>query len=81
MLRPFAHLVACCWMLLRVVAQSLKPVKRYVKTDPTTLNIVAPTMLGVAACVLAVVRKRMQQLPTILGPAVHCGKDTTHKSL
>ena len=29
MLRPFAHPVACCWMLLRVVAQSLKPVKRF----------------------------------------------------
>ena len=28
MLRPFAHPVACCWMLLRVVVQSLKPVKR-----------------------------------------------------
>ena len=27
MLRPFAHPVRCCWMLLRVVAQSLKPVK------------------------------------------------------
>ena len=27
MLRPFAHHVACCWMLLGVVAQSLKPVK------------------------------------------------------
>ena len=27
MLRPFAHPVACCWMWLRVVAQSLKPVK------------------------------------------------------
>ena len=30
MLRPFAHPVACCWMLLRVVAQSLKPVKLFV---------------------------------------------------
>ena len=29
MLRPFAHPVACCWMLLRVVAQSLKPVKLF----------------------------------------------------
>ena len=29
MLRPFAHAVACCWMLLRVVAQSLKPVKPF----------------------------------------------------
>ena len=46
-----------------------------------TPNIVAPTMLGVGACVLAVVCKRMQQLPTSLGPAVHHGKNTTHKSL
>ena len=37
-----------------------------VQTDATTPNIVAPTMLGVAACVLAVVCKRMQQLPTLL---------------
>ena len=37
-------------------------------------------MLGVVACVLAVVCKRMQQLPTSLGPAVHRGKNTTHKS-
>ena len=29
MLRPFAHPVACCWMLLGVVAQSLKPVKLF----------------------------------------------------
>ena len=49
--------------------------------DATTPNIVAPTMLGVVASVLAVVCKRMQQLPTMFGPAVHCGKDTTHKSL
>ena len=29
----------------------------------------------------AVACKRMQQLPTMLGPVVHRGKDTTHKSL
>ena len=40
-------------------------------------NIVAPTMLGIVACMLAVVCKRMQQLPTMLGPAVHRGKDIT----
>jgi len=51
MLRPFARPVACCWMLLRVIAQSLKPVKSF-----------------------------SQQLPTLLGPTVHRGKDTTHKS-
>ena len=79
MLRPFAHPVAFCWMLLRVVGQSLKPVKLLVPCKrahycrPTSPNIVAP--------VLAVVCKRMQQLPTMLGPAVHRGKDTTHKSL
>ena len=41
MLRPFAHPVACCWMLLRVVAQSLKPVKLFSQQLPTL-----PTMLG-----------------------------------
>ena len=51
------------------------------QTDATTPNIVVPTILGVVACVLAVVCKRMQQLPTMLGPAVHRGKDTTRKSL
>ena len=40
-------------------------------------------MLGVCdASVLArVVCKRMQQLPPMLGPAVHHGKGTTHKNL
>ena len=38
-------------------------------------------MLGVLASVLAVVYKRMKELPTMLGPAVHRGKDTTHKTL
>ena len=49
--------------------------------DATSPKIDAPTMLGVVACVLAVVCKRMQQLLTMMGPAVHRGKDTTHKSL
>ena len=38
MLRPFAHPVACCWMLLRVVAQSLKPVKLFSQQLPTFLS-------------------------------------------
>ena len=38
-------------------------------------------MLGVVAPVLAVVCKRMQQLSTMLGPAVHREKDTTHTTL
>ena len=37
MLRPFPHPVACCWMLLRVVAQSLKPVKLFSQQLPTFL--------------------------------------------
>ena len=37
MLRPFAHPVACCWMLLRVVAQNLKPVKLFSQQLPTFL--------------------------------------------
>ena len=47
----------------------------------TTPTIVGLTMLGVVTSVLAVVCKRMQQLPTMLGPVVHRGKDTTHKTL
>ena len=38
-------------------------------------------MLGVVTSVLAVECTRMQQLPTMLVPAVHRGKDTTHKTL
>ena len=37
MLRPFAHPVPCCWMLLRVVARSLKPVKLFSKQLPIFL--------------------------------------------
>ena len=37
MLRPSAHPVVCCWMLLRVVAQSLKPVKLFSQHLPTFL--------------------------------------------
>ena len=37
MLRPFALPVACCWMLLRVVAQSLKPVKLFSQQLPKFL--------------------------------------------
>ena len=38
MSRPFAHPVACCWMLLRVVAQRLKPVKLFSQKLPTFLS-------------------------------------------
>ena len=54
---------------------------RCVQTDATTPNIVAPTILRVVARVLAVVCKRMQQLPASLRPAVHRGKNTTHISV
>ena len=46
----------------------------------TTPNIVGATVLGVVACMLVVVCKRMQQLPGSLGPAVHRGKNTTPKA-
>ena len=51
------------------------------QTDARNPNIVGPTMLGVVASVLAVVCKRMQEIPILLGPSVHDGKDTTHKTL
>ena len=45
MLHSFAHPVACCWMLLCVVAQSLKPVNFYQPTTPShsSSNIVGAT--------------------------------------
>ena len=49
--------------------------KRTQHVTSNDVGIVAPTMLGVVACVLAVVCKRMQQLPTMLRPAVDRGKD------
>ena len=53
----------------------------YLQKNETTPNIVGPTKLWVVAFVLAVVCKRMQQLPTLLGPAVHRReKDTDHKT-
>ena len=46
-----------------------------------TPNIAGSTMLRVVVSVLAVVCKLMYQLPTMLGPAVHLGQDTAHKTL
>ena len=41
-----------------------------------------PTLLALESCILVGSGvKQMQQLPTMLGPAVHCGKDITHKTL
>ena len=37
MLRPFVHPVACCYVLLEVLAQSLKPVKLFSQQLPTFL--------------------------------------------
>ena len=49
--------------------------------EQTTPNIGGPTMMGVVASVLAVMCKRMQRLLTMLGPAGHRWKDTTHNTL
>ena len=48
MLCPFAHPVACCCVLLRVVAQSFKPVKRLARCKREQQ---LPTLLGVVASV------------------------------
>ena len=60
---------------------ALIEVYSYMQTDATTSNIAGPIMLGVVASVLALFCKWVQQLPTILGPAVHRGKDTNRKTL
>ena len=81
MLRPFAHPVACCWMLLRVVAQSLKPVKLFSQQLPTFLLFrdrrsvaqqcwirlhSSSNILGDVASVCTPLPTRTQQLPTLL---------------
>ena len=41
-----------------------------------------PTLLALEGCIhVGSGVEQMQQLPTMLGPAVHCGKDTTRKTL
>ena len=46
----------------------------YVQTDAKSPKIVKPKKFGVVASVLAVVCKRMQQLPAVLAPEVHRGE-------
>ena len=59
----------------------IKLVRYIPKLRATTPKIVGPTILGVIASVLAVVCKRIQQRPGILGPTMHRGRDTTHMTL
>ena len=62
MLRPFVHPVACCWMLLRVVAQSLKPVKLLASYRRTPQ--LPTTMLGVV-CQQCCIRLHTALRPTV----------------
>ena len=62
-------------------SKSLYYILSYVQTHRTTPNIVVPTTLGVVGCILAVVCKWMQQLPTMWGPSVHHGKDTMKETV
>ena len=65
MLRPFAHPVACCWMLLRVVAQNLKPVKLFSQQPLTFVwfrdrrSVAQQCWIGVCTAL---------RIPTLLGP-------------
>ena len=51
MLRPFVHPVACCCVLLGIVAQNLKPGQTfsYVQTDTTTPNNVGRMANNIAS--------------------------------
>ena len=55
--------------------------RHYLVNAPATNKCFWPTKLGVVASVSAVVCKWMLLLPTMLGPPVHSGKDTTQKTL
>ena len=60
---PFVHPVSCCWMLLRVVAQSLRPVKLVSQQLPTFFfcSVIAEAYCNNVGSVCAA-------LPTLLGP-------------
>ena len=62
MLRPLAHPVACCWMSLRVVVQSLKPVMLFSQQLPTFL------LLRDRRSVAQQCGSVCTALPTLLGP-------------
>ena len=83
MLRPFTHPVACCWMLLRVVAQSLKPVKlfsqqlltflffrdrRSVAHNVGSVCTALPTLLGPRK----LITYGLQRLISCILPTMHC---------
>ena len=80
MLRPFAHPVACCCVLLGVVAQSLKPVKLFSQQLPTFLlfrdrrnNVgsvcrTLPTLLGPRT----LITHGLQRLMGCILPTMHC---------
>ena len=75
MLCPFAHPVTCCWMLLRVVAQSLKPVKILTcckRRQHSGQRL--PTLLGVA-----LLRPFAPSLTRVVQTtAKECTKDVRH---
>ena len=56
----------CCTTSCTIPFPTLSQLSSYAQTDATTPNIVGPTILRVTAPLLAVVCKRMQQLPTIV---------------
>ena len=88
MFRPFAHPIACCWMLLRVVAQSLKPVKLFSQQLPTFLlfrdhRSVAQQCVGsVCTALPTLLEPRMlnthglQRLMGCILPTMHCRSQT-----
>ena len=65
MLHPFPHPVACCCVLLRVVAQSLKPVKLLSQRLPTFL-LLRDLRRVAQQCWI-----RCTDLRTLLGPHTH----------
>ena len=52
----------------------------YVQTDARSPDIEANSVGSCCICVGSGVQT-VQQFSTMLGPAVHCGKDTSHKTL
>ena len=93
LLSILAPTIRCIWHLpsWKEALVTTVSIDNGIKGTPSFINIKLlangcieqlPTLLALESCIhVGSGVEQMQQLPTMLGPAVHCGKDITHKTL
>ena len=68
---------------LRVEKPPLLPVHKFPLSVVDLVSLTSAEKASLSSCcvLVGVVYKQMQQLPTMLGPGLHLGKDTNHRTL